>query len=63
MQTPGTLADAIAEASEKALRDALEQAGGSPTKAARILGVTRPTVYRLMDRHHIEVERRIKPAA
>jgi transcriptional regulator of acetoin/glycerol metabolism len=45
------------------VRDALEQADGSPTRAARILGVSRPTVYRLMERHGIELERRIKPAA
>lgn len=63
MQTPGTLADAIDRAAEQAVRDALEQAGGSPTRAARTLGVSRWTVYRLMDRHGIELERRIKPAA
>jgi two-component system NtrC family response regulator len=63
MQTPGTLADAIGQAAAQAVREALEQAEGSPTRAARILGVSRPTVYRLMERHGIEVERRIKPAA
>jgi two-component system NtrC family response regulator len=62
MQTPGTLADAVERAAEQALREALKQGDGSPTRAARILGVSRPTVYRLMERHGIELQRVIKPA-
>ena len=65
MQTPGTLAVAIARAEAYATHEALVAAGGSPTRAARILGVSRPTVYRLMERHGIHVERSadVKPAA
>jgi len=62
MQTGGTLSDAVDRAAEQAVREALEEAGGSPTRAARILGVSRPTVYRLMERHGIEVQRVVKAA-
>ena len=63
MQTGGTLADALERASEQAVREALEEAHGSKTRAALILGVSRPTVYRLMERHGIEVRRIVEPAA
>lgn len=46
---------------EKALREALTKADGSPRKAAALLGVSHMTVYRAMDRWGIEVERRVRP--
>lgn len=63
MQNAGALAVAVNQAKEAAVRDALEQAQGSPTKAAVLLGVSRAQVYRYMQDFGIEVERRIKPAA
>ncbi len=41
------------EAEIDALRRALEESDGNVSAAARILGVARSTVYRLMKRHHL----------
>jgi DNA-binding NtrC family response regulator len=49
----GTLEASVAEAERAALERALEQARGNITEAARILGVERPSVYRIMKRHNI----------
>lgn len=42
------------------VRAALEEAGGSPTKAARILGCSRTTVYDWMRKHSIEIARVVR---
>lgn len=42
---------------ERHLREALEAANGSPTGAARILGVTRMTVWRRMKKYGVEIKR------
>ena len=41
------------QAERLAIRYSLERAGGNVTKAARQLGVSRMTLYRLLDRHAI----------
>jgi len=38
----------------QAVRHALAIAGGNLSRAAELLGVTRPTVYDLLERHHID---------
>ena len=48
---------------ERALREALEQADGSPIRAAEILGVTRVTVWRRMKRYGIQIARVVKASA
>jgi two-component system, NtrC family, response regulator HydG len=42
---------------ERQLREALETADGSPTKAAALLGVTRVTVHRRMKKYGIQIKR------
>jgi transcriptional regulator of acetoin/glycerol metabolism len=42
---------------ERQLREALEAADGSPTKAAVLLGVTRVTVHRRMKKYGISIKR------
>lgn len=42
---------AVGLASRKALLHALQQTGGNCSRTARLLGVSRPTVYRLISRH------------
>ena len=42
---------------ERALREALTLAEGSPSKAAKILGCSRMTVWRRMKRYGIAVKR------
>ena len=37
---------------------ALQETGGNVAAAARLLGIGRATIYRLMDRHHITNRRR-----
>jgi transcriptional regulator of acetoin/glycerol metabolism len=50
------------EASEKkALIAALEQAGGNKTRAARILGVSRATVWNRMHKYAITLEKTVRP--
>lgn len=44
---------------EAELRKALEQSKGSVTDAAKVLGVHRVTVYKLMRRFGVEVRREV----
>ena len=53
LPSDGTLEASIADAERAALERALEQARGNVTEAARILGVERPSVYRIMKRHNL----------
>lgn len=48
---------------ERRLREALQAAEGSPTKAAALLGVTRMTVHRRMKKYGVEIARVVKKAA
>lgn len=43
--------EAVGLASKKALVSALQQTGGNCSRTARLLGISRPTVYRLIARH------------
>lgn len=61
--TTDELRQALEEAIERETRQALIDAGGSPTQAARLLGITRPTVYRRMWKYGIEVQRVVNEAA
>ena len=47
---------------ERQLREALDRADWSPTRAAVALGVSRMTVHRRMKKYGIEIERRPKAA-
>jgi DNA-binding NtrC family response regulator len=51
-QTPG-LGESRVQAERHAIRCSLERAGGNVSQAARELGVSRMTLYRLLDRHAI----------
>lgn len=46
--------------SEEQLRKALEDADGSPTKAAETLGIHRVTVYKLLRRYGIKVRKTVQ---
>ena len=50
----GTLQDALDRATAERLRGALRETGGRRAEAARLLGVERTTLYRLMKRFGIE---------
>jgi DNA-binding NtrC family response regulator len=50
----GTLQDAVDRATEERVRGALRESGGRRAEAARLLGVERTTLYRLMKRFGIE---------
>ena len=52
--TAAQLKQALVEAEERETRQALIDAGGSPTRAARALGVSKPTIYRRMERYGIK---------
>jgi DNA-binding NtrC family response regulator len=52
LQAPG-LGESRVQAERLAIRCSLERAGGNVTQAARALGVSRMTLYRLLDRHAI----------
>jgi two-component system response regulator HydG len=47
---------------ERQLREALDRADGSPSRAAVILGVGRTTVYRRMVKYGVQVKRTIQAA-
>ncbi len=44
---------ALADAESQALRQAMREAGGNISRAARLLGVARSTLYRMLRRHDI----------
>jgi two-component system response regulator HydG len=48
---------------ERQLREALDRADGSPTRAAVILGVSRMTVHRRMKKYGVEIKRVVDRAA
>jgi len=50
-----TLAEARAAAEKEAVQNALHQSGNNVSQASRILKVSRPTLYRLMEIHGLEV--------
>jgi DNA-binding NtrC family response regulator len=59
-----TLQEARAELEQRLVREALEQNGHSVQAAARQLGVSRMTLYRLLERYDIAVQRpAVKPTA
>ena len=59
-----TLQEARADLEKRMVREALEQSGRSVQAAARQLGVSRMTLYRLLERHDIGMQRpAAKPAA
>jgi two-component system, NtrC family, response regulator len=49
-----TIRDARARAEREVLQLALAQAGSNLTKAAKLLGISRPTLYDLMQQHQID---------
>jgi two-component system, NtrC family, response regulator len=51
-----TIRDARARAEREALQLALAQAGSNLSKAAKLLGISRPTLYDLMEQHQIGVD-------
>jgi two-component system NtrC family response regulator len=51
-----TIRDARARAEREALQLALAQAGSNLSKAAKLLGISRPTLYDLMQQHRIDLD-------
>jgi two-component system NtrC family response regulator len=51
-----TIRDARARAEREALQVALAQAGSNLSKAAKLLGISRPTLYDLMQQHRIGLD-------
>jgi len=51
-----TIRDARARAEREALQLALSQAGSNLSKAAKLLGISRPTLYDLMQQHRIDLD-------
>jgi two-component system NtrC family response regulator len=51
-----TIRDARARAEREVLQLALSQAGSNLTKAAKLLGISRPTLYDLMQQHRIGLD-------
>lgn len=62
MQTADELRLALAEAEERETREALARSHGSVTAAARALGVSKPTIYRRMERYGLRVKRVVEDA-
>jgi DNA-binding NtrC family response regulator len=59
-----TLQEARSDLEHRMVREALDRAGQSVQAAARQLGVSRMTLYRLLERYDIDVQRpAAKPAA
>jgi two-component system, NtrC family, response regulator len=52
-----TIKEARAAAESDALNRALLQAGHNVSEAARLLGISRPTLYNLLEKYNIEVEK------
>ncbi|MEZ5064582.1 MAG: sigma-54 dependent transcriptional regulator [bacterium] len=53
--TPGATADGtLGETEERMIRDALARAGGNKSEAARLLGITRRTLYGRLERYGID---------
>lgn len=59
---PTSLSDAMDTTAKKTLEQTLSQNLWNVTKAAKALGVSRMTLYRLMDKHEIARDRDGKPA-
>jgi len=57
-----TLHEARADLEKRLIQEALEQSGQTVQAAARQLGVSRMTLYRLLDRYGISLERSPEPA-
>ncbi|MEZ5488332.1 MAG: sigma 54-interacting transcriptional regulator [Steroidobacteraceae bacterium] len=57
------LRDARREAERRVLLQALAVAGKNLTRASALLGVTRPTLYDLLERHGMQAPREASPAA
>ena len=55
-EPPLTIRDARARAEREALQLALAQAGSNLSKAAKLLGISRPTLYDLMQQHQIGLD-------
>ena len=53
-QENGDAIPTLLEAERELLLDALEAAGGNKTRAAELLGVSRPRLYKMMQRHGVE---------
>jgi len=51
-----TIRDARARAEREVLQLALVQAGSNLSKAAKLLGISRPTLYDLMQQHRIGLD-------
>ncbi|HEX3838337.1 MAG TPA: PEP-CTERM-box response regulator transcription factor [Steroidobacteraceae bacterium] len=49
------------KAETQATRQALALAGGNLSRAAEYLGVTRPTLYDLLEKHHIDAAQFVRP--
>ncbi len=49
------VSDAIRAVERQAIRDALTKAGGSPTRAAKLLGISRASIYNKLKEHGIVV--------
>jgi DNA-binding NtrC family response regulator len=45
--------DAVRAVERQAILDALERAGGSPTKAAALLGISRASIYNKLKEYEI----------
>ncbi len=53
---PATAEGTLSEIEERMVRDALDRAGGNKSKAARLLGITRRTLYGRLERYGIDAD-------